>query len=106
MTAELQPLDAKIFGLLKSIGAKMWVKQYLFDPSRKFSKETASIDLQNCWEQLSKEVIQSAWKTIFENASRLLEGVMDFEIDKSKSSDQKSESDSDYQEPKKKSPKH
>jgi hypothetical protein len=46
MTGELQPLDAEIFGQLKSIGASKWIDEYIFDPSKKFNKKTASITLQ------------------------------------------------------------
>jgi hypothetical protein len=36
MTATLQPLDATIFGAMKSSGEGAWIKQYLIDPNQKF----------------------------------------------------------------------
>jgi hypothetical protein len=32
MTGYLQPLDAEVFGQMKSAGSRQWIKEYLFDP--------------------------------------------------------------------------
>jgi putative sterol carrier protein len=45
-TGELQPLDATVFGELKSKGAAMWVRQYTKDPLQKFNTQTSSVNLQ------------------------------------------------------------
>jgi hypothetical protein len=73
MTAELQPLDAKLFGQLKSAGSKRWIQEYLYDPSTKFSKATASIGLQECWAKLNKEDVIACWEAVFANAEKILE---------------------------------
>jgi hypothetical protein len=100
MTAELQPLDAEIFGQLKSAGSKLWVEKYLFDPSQHFTKADASLSLQNCWKKLDSTKIRSAWKRVFDNANALLCGFIavptKFEDDTS--SEPESDSDSDYKE--------
>jgi hypothetical protein len=59
MTAELQPLDTKNFGRLKSAGSKLWVTKYLFDPSQHFTKADTSLALQDCWKKLDSTKIRS-----------------------------------------------
>jgi hypothetical protein len=70
MTDCLQPLDAKIFGQLKSAGSSKWVEDYLFDPLQHFGKAKASVILQKCWSELKTENIIDAWKTIFRNGKK------------------------------------
>jgi hypothetical protein len=76
MTAEPQPLDAEIFGQLKSAGSKLRVNKYLFDPSQSFIKEETSLSLQNCWKNLDSTKIRSEWKRVFDNANVLLHGFI------------------------------
>jgi hypothetical protein len=38
-TPLLQPLDATVFGELKSRGAAEWTREYITDPTQKFSKK-------------------------------------------------------------------
>jgi hypothetical protein len=78
MTAELQPLDAKIFGQLKSVGAAHWTDQYIFDPTQKFSKKTASINLQKSWNEVTRSNVRGAWRTVLLNGTRyFLEAGLD-----------------------------
>jgi hypothetical protein len=102
MTAEFQPLDAKIFGILKSIGSNMWVSEYLFDPSKKFTKLTASHTIQDYWKKLAKETIQEAWKTVMKNAKKILQIGTEIETTEGEEEAEERKSDSDYQEPKEK----
>jgi hypothetical protein len=73
MTGELQPLDATIFGMLKSAGAGSWTCDYLYDPYQRFGTQKASSNLQNCWEKVSKDAVLHSWETIFKNAIKYLE---------------------------------
>jgi hypothetical protein len=73
MTAELQPLDAKIFGQLKSVGAANWTDEYIFDPTKKFTKETASINLQKSWNEVTRANVRASWERVLENVYKFFE---------------------------------
>jgi hypothetical protein len=73
MTGELQPLDATIFGMLKSAGAGRWTSDYLYDPYQRFETKKASFNLQKCWEKVSHDAIIHSWETVFRNAKKYLE---------------------------------
>jgi hypothetical protein len=73
MTGELQPLDATIFGMLKSAGAGRWTSDYLYNPYQKFETKKASFNVQKCWEMVSKDAIIHSWETIFMNAKKYLD---------------------------------
>jgi hypothetical protein len=66
-TGELQPLETTVFGELKSKGASVCTKQYLKDPKRKTTKESSSIRLQECWEEIHQTSFQRVWETVFKN---------------------------------------
>jgi hypothetical protein len=73
MTGALQPLDATIFGMLKSAGAGKWTSDYLYDPYQRFETQKASLNLQTCWENVSSDAISHSWETIFQNAKKYLD---------------------------------
>jgi hypothetical protein len=104
MTTDLQPLDAEIFGQLKSAGSKIFLGKYLIDPSYKFSRAEASLVLQYCWAELDRTKILKAWQVIIERAKELLEGVIEVPTKKVErsSDDNDDKNDADYQEPPKK----
>jgi hypothetical protein len=98
MTAELQPLDAKIFGQLKSVGAANWTDEYIFDPTKKFTKETASINLQESWNEVTRENVRASWERVLQNGARYfdkanLDPTMLGESDDEDESDQSSSSE-------------
>jgi hypothetical protein len=101
MTADLQPLDAEIFGQLTSDGSKIWIQKYLIDPSYKFSKANASLALQDYWAELDRTKILKAWQAVIERAKELLEGIYEVpnKIVGQSSHINDEKPDSDYQEP-------
>jgi hypothetical protein len=76
MTGKLQPLDAAVFGQLKSAGSCRWIKEYFHDPSQEFNKAKALLLLQDCWADLNKEHIEGAWRKVFDNAKKILKGEL------------------------------
>jgi hypothetical protein len=48
----------------------MWIEDYIDDPNQKFTKETASINLQISWKGISEDNIKGAWDSIFENGKK------------------------------------
>jgi hypothetical protein len=95
MTGELQPLDATIFGELKSAASAEWNRLYVRNPNQKFTTATSSETLQSCWDNIPEEHIKRAWQIILENAQN---GV-DFpeEIVLQSSSSSSDGSDEEYQ---------
>jgi hypothetical protein len=72
MTGELQPLDATIFGALKSAGQKAWVELFIANPKQKFDRFIASENAQACWSKVTKRQILQAWEKVGKNGNRLL----------------------------------
>jgi hypothetical protein len=91
-TGELQSRDATVFGELKSKGASIWTKQYLQDPKQKFTKESSSIILQECWEQIDQNSFKRAWETVFQNLRNKVTREIEIET---ASATQTSDDDSD-----------
>ena len=56
-----QPLDIKVFGALKAKARGYWYTNYALNPSEKYSKRSAVKTLLTCWDQLSEDVVKSAW---------------------------------------------
>jgi hypothetical protein len=73
MTGELQPLDAAIFGELKSAASAEWNRLYVSNPNQKFTTATSSETLQSCWNKIPEEHIKRAWQIILENAQNGVE---------------------------------
>jgi hypothetical protein len=73
MTGELQPLDATIFGELKSAGAGKFLKAYMVKPNQTFTKQKASISIQKCWENLKPTSILKSWEVVISNARKFSE---------------------------------
>jgi hypothetical protein len=57
--------------MLKKIGAANWTEEYIFDPTKKFTKETASVNLQGCWNEVSKNHVKTAWATVLRNGEKI-----------------------------------
>ena len=60
-TGILQPLDRKIFGIMKTNAAKKWLQKYIKDPNLKFTISDSVGILLETWTELSKTAILSAW---------------------------------------------
>ena len=61
MTDKLQPLDVRIFGVLKSIARSYLVREMQELADQKIGMPKAIQILVRSWEQLSSETITSAW---------------------------------------------
>jgi hypothetical protein len=98
MTGKIQPLDAAVFGQLKSAGSCRWIQDYLHDPSQEFNKAKASVLLQEYWADLNKEHIEGAWRKVFDNANKILkrELLVPIPFSDEISSEKVVDSDSDY----------
>jgi hypothetical protein len=96
-TGELQPLDATVFGELKSKAASVWTKQYTKDPQRKFITQSSSIILQQCWEQIDRHSFERAWKTMFDNLRNKVPRAIVIEIDTNEESPSSEDKSDDYQ---------
>jgi hypothetical protein len=59
--------------MLKKIGAANWTDEYIFDPTQKFTKETASVNLQGCWNEVSQNHVKAAWAAVLQNGEKYLE---------------------------------
>lgn len=59
-TEKYQPLDIRVFGILKSIASSMF-DDFLWDQSRGYSKSEAADMFLSCWRKLSKDAILKAW---------------------------------------------
>ncbi len=60
-TDQLQPLDIKLFGILKSYARRLFLERYRNDPYRKRNKIDACQDLVCAWEKLDIETIKESF---------------------------------------------
>ena len=60
-TAEYQPLDRGIFGIMKAKGKSKWTRICHNNPSKKWDKQTAVHIALQCWKQITKTQILKAW---------------------------------------------
>ena len=60
-TDRYQPLDRRIFGIMKSMGAAMWSEIYDQNPGIKLDKRLGARLALECWEKISKNNILAAW---------------------------------------------
>jgi hypothetical protein len=61
LTDELQPLDRKMFGVLKAKAKALFRRRLHDDPSAKRTKRDGVADMIRAWENLSNTVIEEAW---------------------------------------------
>ena len=61
-TSVYQPLDRKIFAIMKKKGAAKWVRMCHNNPRMKWTKSTATAIALQCWEEIKEHHILSAWK--------------------------------------------
>jgi hypothetical protein len=60
-TSLCQPLDRRVFGVMKSTGARIWRKMYKEDAGRKFGDDIAAQIALASYKQITQEVILDAW---------------------------------------------
>ena len=68
MTDQYQPLDRRIFGVLKQYLRLLWRREYHDDPNQRFTKQKAVQLLVPAWERISPQLIIEGW-TIYEEQS-------------------------------------
>ena len=61
MTDQYQPLDRRVFGVLKQYMRLLWRREYMTDPCQRFSKRKAVQLLVPAWERISPQIIRSGW---------------------------------------------
>ena len=61
MTDQYQPLDRRVFGVLKQYMRLLWRREYMTDPSQRFSKRKAVQLLVPAWERISTQIIRCGW---------------------------------------------
>jgi hypothetical protein len=57
----LQPLDRRVFGVLKSSGRQQWTEHYLSTQGGKTTRAWMADSLVRAWNRISPGVIESAW---------------------------------------------
>ena len=77
-TEKFQPLDIRVFGILKSIASSKF-DDFLWDRFRGFTKSEAADLFLACWKKLPKEAILKAWT--FEDISEPDDKSIDDETD-------------------------
>ena len=60
-TDEYQPLDIRVFGALKAMARKAWYQVLYQDPAIVPTRSKAAFILAQCWNDLSQDVLDSAW---------------------------------------------
>ena len=62
LTDEYQPLDRRVFGVMKQVLRKLWREAYIYDSSLKFTKKKAMEFLIPAWERISPVVLEKSWE--------------------------------------------
>jgi hypothetical protein len=60
-TDKLQPLDRRVFSVLKSYARQLWRQRYHENHGMKTTREQMAIDLCEAWRRITEGVIQEAW---------------------------------------------
>jgi hypothetical protein len=60
-TDRLQPLDRKVFGVLKSYSRQIWRKRYHLNPGEKVTRPKIAEGLVEAWNRITPEISDSAW---------------------------------------------
>ena len=74
MTDELQPLDKKIFGPMKTFSRKLFRMRYNDNPTIRRSKLDACQDMVRSWEKLTPEAIEESFQHFHELETWCIEG--------------------------------
>jgi hypothetical protein len=60
-TDRLQPLDRRVFGVLKSFARQLWRRRYHETEGAKTSRSVIAQNLVDSWERITPEIIDSGW---------------------------------------------
>jgi hypothetical protein len=60
-TDRLQPLDRRVFGVMKSYGRQQWRRNYHANEGGKTTRAQMAQNLVEAWDRITPEVIDSAW---------------------------------------------
>jgi hypothetical protein len=60
-TDKLQPLDRRVFGVLKSHARQLWRKQYKASGGAKTTRSMMAANLCEAWRRITERLIQVAW---------------------------------------------
>ena len=63
-TDQLQPLDVKLFGILKSYARRLFIERYRYDPYKNRKKIDACQDLVCAWEKLDIDTIKESFQQL------------------------------------------
>lgn len=63
-TDQLQPLDVKLFGILKSYARRLFIERYRYDPYKIRKKIDACQDLVCAWEKLDIDTIKESFQQL------------------------------------------
>jgi hypothetical protein len=61
-TDRLQPLDRRVFGVLKAYARDIWRKRYYETKGAKTARRDSAANLLEAWDRISEEVMQGAWE--------------------------------------------
>ena len=73
----LQPLDVKIFSILKSISRRLFMERMRKDPTMQRKKSDACADLVRAWEMIEPESIKNSFDEL-KNYSEVITFIKDF----------------------------
>jgi hypothetical protein len=65
-TDRLQPLDRRIFGVLKAHAREIWRTHYHMTHGAKTTRSMMARNLLIAWERITPDIIESAWDIIFQ----------------------------------------
>jgi hypothetical protein len=65
----LQPLDRRVFGVLKSSGRQQWLEHYGTE-GRKTSRPEMAASLLRAWDRIGRQVIESAWNIYLDECEK------------------------------------
>jgi hypothetical protein len=60
-TDKLQPLDRRVFGVLKAYTRQLWRQQYHASHGAKTTRPIIAANLCQAWHRITEEIIQDAW---------------------------------------------
>ena len=68
MTDAYQPLDRRVFGVLKQYLRLLWRRAYHEDPDQRFNKQKAVQLLVPAWERISPQLVMEGWSVYEEDS--------------------------------------
>jgi hypothetical protein len=66
-TDKLQPLDCRVFGVLKAYARKLWREQYHASHGGKTTRPMMAANLCVAWRRITEGLVQDAWSIYYED---------------------------------------